>query len=382
MGRIEAVAVKIIKARVCIVAVFFLWPLGLQAQTAPGAGSETPYRATIISHTSRDTDFGESQQVYEARFIDGPQQGTTVTIGDNETVSSLGFTVYAVGDTVFVSLINHVDGSDRYLIQDHDRQSSLWLLLAIFIAAVIVLSRWRGLRSLAGLAFSFLVIIGWIVPLIAQGYSPVTVTLIGASAILIVSFIITEGLNRRTLASGIGTVLTMILTGLLSSWAIRFANLTGNNNEEAFFLQSVGQQNIDIQGLLLAGIIIGTLGILDDIAVSQVATVAELREANPRLNGLRLYTSALRVGRSHMAAIVNTLVLAYAGTSLPLLVLLNDNPQPTRFIVNSELVATEIVRSIIGSLGLIMAVPITTAIAVWLRVGPEKHHGHARPIAT
>jgi uncharacterized membrane protein len=348
-----------------VVAIGLIIPSSIGAQ--PATTQELPQRAIVLK-AEHPADTNTDPSVYQVRFEQGPEKGKTVEIGDDESVTVIGYKSFEAGDRVYVTAIDHIDGSRRYVIQDYARGYSLWWLVGIFVLAVVWLSRWQGVRSLIGLAFTLLVIIGWVVPLIANGYNPIRVTLLASAAILVVTFIVTEGFSRKAAAAAIGTVGTMVLTGLLSIWAISFARLTGQDSEEAFFLKNLGDQTIDLQGLLLAGIIIGTLGLLDDIAVSQVATVAELRAAKPHMKALDLYNAALRVGRAHMAAIVNTLLLAYAGAALPILLLFNAGGQPLEFILNGEVIMTEVVRSVVGSLGLILAVPITTAVAVWLKV--------------
>lgn len=344
-----------------------LLPITAQAQTEPSTTQDTPYQAVITEARAVTKGDGE-RWVYQARFTDGPQAGQTVSIGDDESVTNIGYKNFRVGDRVYVSTIDHISGVDRYLILDYVRTRSLFWLIALLVAAVAWFSRWRGLRSLVGLALSFVVLIGWIVPQIATGANPILVTIAGAAVSLVVGILLIEGWNRSSLAAGVGTVATMIVTGVISLWAVRFAHLTGEGTEETFILQGVSQGQIDMHGLLLAGIIIGTLGILDDIAFSQVAAVRELRLANPQMSRGALFQAAMRIGRSHLAAIINTLALAYAGAALPLLVLFHLGEQPSRFILNGELVATEIVRTVVGSLGLILAVPLSTAAAVWLAI--------------
>lgn len=353
-----------------------LWLPQIAFGQQPATTQEDPEQAVVIKATEQTID-GVPGWEYEVRFLSGAQSGQTVTIGDNETVTNTGFKTFAQGDRVFVALIHHIDGSDRYLILDHVRGHNLWWFLALFIVAVIWFSRWRGVRSLFGLAFSFTVIIGWVVPQIANGANPVVVTLLGATVVLLLNFVLIEGFSRATAAAASGTVITMLLTGLLSLWAVEVLHLTGEGTEEAFFLQGMFEGAIDIRGLLLAGIIIGTLGILDDIAISQVAAVAELKRANPAQSKRQLYQAAIRIGQSHLAAIVNTLVFAYAGAALPLLVLFSLSELPIQTILNGELVATEIIRTIVGSIGLVLALPITTLLAVTLNVTSihsETHH--------
>ncbi len=338
----------------------------------------TPNRAVVTVAIVKTVN-GQQVATYTVRFLDGTHKGTAVVIGQNSGAIISNGIIFHKGDHVFVQTINKIDGTKDYLISDYDRRMPLWWLAIFFVLVIAWFSRWHGLRSVIGLAFSFVVIIGWVVPQIASGASPVLVSLFGSAAVLVVGFVITEGLTRLTWASILGTVVTMAVIGLLSIWSISFTHLTGNSSEEAFFLQGQGSSTIDLRGLLLAGIIIGTLGILEDVAVSQVATIGELRSANPRQSGWDLYRAGMRVGRTHLAAIINTLTLAYAGSALPLLLLFHLGGQPMNQIINGELVSTEIVRTIVGSIGLILALPITTACAVLLKVqGTHGHsHGHS-----
>lgn len=339
-------------------------------------------KALVLNSTTK-TVGGQPQVGYRIRFLSGSLKGQAVNIDSAILVNGI---VYHQGDHVMVQIIDRFDGTKQYVISDYDRQSSLWWLAILFVLVIAWFSRWHGLRSVIGLVFSFVVIIGWVIPEIATGGDPVTVSLLGSAAVLIVGFVITEGFTRLAWASILGTVLTMAVIGLLSQWAIFFTHLTGFGSEEAFYLQGQnGTVSINLRGLLLAGIIIGTLGILEDVAVSQVATIGELRSANPGLSRWELYQAGMRVGRSHLAAIINTLTLAYAGSALPLLLLFHLGGQPGSQIVNSEIVATEIVRSIIGSIGLIMALPITTACAILIhvsRAGGGHVHSQTMPLGS
>lgn len=328
-------------------------------------------RAVVIRGEPSPDD--ANSHVYTVKILEGAKKGTEVTIGDDEMISSVGYTVFQPGDRVVLGVIEKAEGGTAYIINDYERRGSLLWLVILFITAVIWFNRWRGVRSLVGLAFSYLVIIGWIVPQIVSGHDPVRTAIIGGTVTLIATLILTEGWKRSMWAATTGVIATMLVIGLLSQWSISFTHLTGGASEEAFALQNMSLGNINVRGLLMAGFIIGTLGILDDIAVSQVAIVAELRQSNHRQSKRSIYQAALRVGRSHMSAIINTLVLAYVGTSLPLLVLFQAGQAEPGLVLNSELVATEIVRSIVGSLGLVLAVPLTTAIAVWFNVKSSLH---------
>jgi uncharacterized membrane protein len=318
------------------------------------------------------------QPGYQIRITSGASKGTIITISSDQPVTQTGSHVYAVGDRVMVDQYEDSDQQVRYVITEYQRQSALWILLVLFLLAVVWLSRWRGIRSLVGLTVSFVVMIGWMVPSIANGGSPVPITIAGSIVMLTFSLLITEGLSRRTWASLLGLTLSMLIIGALSIWSISFSHLTGLSSEEANYLQNLSSGTIDIRGLLLAGFIIGTLGILADVGIGQVATVAELRGEQPAIPNNILYARAMRVGLSHLSAIIHTLVLAYAGAALPLLVLFSIGNTPVGTTLNSEVMATEIIRTIVGSIGLVLALPLTTWAAIVLRVTPdESGHGHA-----
>lgn len=357
---------------ISIIGIFFAATftlIGAAAAQTPDSQSDIaePYPAVINKSTPLSSNADDGQR-YEVKFLRGPERGKTVTIDDTPSTVSVGFVTYQPGEKVLVAKLTKIEGDVQYLITDYERRGRVWIVVGLFALAVIWFSRWRGLRSLIGLLSSYLVIIYWIVPRIVDGHDPVVATIIGSTVILLVSLFVTEGWKRESQAAAIGMVVTMLATGLLSAWAIGFTHLTGGGSEEAFILQSQGFGTIDIRGLLLSGFIIGTLGILDDLAIAQVATVAELRRANRTMPNRTVYEAALRVGRSHLSAIVNTLVLAYAGSALPLLVLFSAGQAPLGDVVNSEVVATEMVRSAIGSLGLVLAMPLTTLVAVWFGV--------------
>ncbi len=348
-------------------------------ESAPKSGSAPDLLRAVIVRSEPSPDSADFR-IYTVKILEGADKGTEVTIGDNEMIASVGYTVFKPGDRVVLGVIDKAEGGTAYIINDYERRGSLLWLVILFVTAVIWFNRWRGVRSLVGLAASYLVIISWIVPQIVAGHDPVRTAIIGGAVILIATLLLTEGWRRSMWAAAAGVVATMLVIGLLSQWSIGFTHLTGGASEEAFSLQNMSLGNINVRGLLMAGFIIGTLGILDDIAVSQVAVVAELRRSNIRQSRRSVYQAALRVGRSHMAAITNTLVLAYAGVSLPLLVLFQAGQAEAGLVLNSELVATEIVRSVVGSLGLVLAVPLTTAIAVWFNVKsshPDVSHEHS-----
>ena len=217
---------------------------------------------------------------------------------------------------------------------------------------------------------TFLVIIYFLLPLLLKGYPPVLTSSLIAAAILFLAIFLTHGFNRESGVAFSGTVIAVILTGILASVAVRMTRLTGFGNEEAVYLNFATLGNLNFSGLLLGGIIVGVLGVLDDIAITQVAVVRELKESVHNLSKKEIYHKAMRVGREHAGALVNTLALAYAGATLPLLLLFSVSQIEFGMILNQEAVATEIIRTIIGSIGLILTIPITTTLAVYF-LGPR-----------
>ncbi|MDQ0942213.1 YibE/F family protein [Streptomyces sp. V1I1] len=250
----------------------------------------------------------------------------------------------------------------QYSVTDVDRQFPMLLLAGIFALAVVLVGRMRGVMALIALAVSFAVLTLFILPAILQGSNPLIVAVIGASAIMLVSLYLCHGLTARTSVAVLGTLISLLLTGLLGSLFIGWASLTGNTDDNTGLIHGL-YPNIDMSGLLLAGIIIGSLGVLDDVTVTQTSAVWELRQADPGMGPRALYRAGIRIGRDHIASVVNTLVLAYAGAALPLLLLFSIAQSSVGTVANSELVAVEIVRTLVGSIGLVAAVPVTTALA-------------------
>jgi uncharacterized membrane protein len=249
-----------------------------------------------------------------------------------------------------------------YNIQDLERGRPLLVLAALFVGAVVAFGRWQGVRSLIGLGLSFLVIVSFVVPAILHGHSPVLVAVTGAMAIMLISLYLSHGTGPKTTAAVLGTALALGLTAALAIAFVAAASLTGLASEEALSANfAVG--GLSLRGLLLAGIIIGGLGVLDDVTMSQASLVTELHQANPTAGMAELVGGALRVGRDHIAATVNTLFLAYAGAALPLLILFVTGQDSLGTVATTEIVAVEVVRALCGSVGLIAAVPLTTVLA-------------------
>lgn len=270
---------------------------------------------------------------------------------------------YQVGDEIVINYSKDFEGNDVFYITDFVRRLPLFWLFLIFVVLALIVGQWRGGMSLLGLVISFLIIFLFILPQIYHGNDPIVTTIIGSLVIIPVSFFLSHGLNRKTIVAMTGTFMALIIVGLLSQLFIGLAKLTGYASEEAAFLHLAKHGAINMRGILLAGIIIGTLGVLDDITISQAAIVQQLKEANPKLKWKQLFLRAMNVGQDHIASMINTLVLVYTGAALPLMLLFIDNPRPFSEIVNYQMIAEEIVRTLVGSIGLILAVPITTFLA-------------------
>jgi uncharacterized membrane protein len=298
-----------------------------------------------------------------------------VTARIEETGETVEFTMsddtgdtFAAGQRVKLQEITDFTGETTYLVSDFRRERPLALLAGLFFFAVIAFGRWQGARALLGLVITFALIIGFIVPAILDGRSPVSAALVGAVIIMIVTLYLSHGYSRKTTAAVVGTAFALLLTGALAVIFVAVTNLTGFTSEEAR-LANLEVGGLSLTGLLLAGIIIGGLGVLDDVTMSQASTVFELHRANPEATFVDLLRGALNVGRDHIAATVNTLFLAYAGASLPLLILFVTGTDAFGTVVTSEIVAVEVVRTLVGSIGLIAAVPLTTALAAGLVMG-------------
>ena len=309
------------------------------------------------------------------RLTDGTagQRGREVDVA---LPNGLGAPKLAVGDEVELIYQPEIPSGEPYSIIDHQRGSQLWLLLGAFILAVIAFGRWRGVTALAGLAVTFGVLLMFVIPAILAGESPLLVAIVGSAAIMLTVLYLTHGFATSTSMAVLGTLASLVLTGVLSAVAVKAAHLTGVADEQSTYLGTV--QNLNLQGLLLAGILIGSLGVLDDVTITQSVTVTELARANPAYQFRQLYAAATRVGRSHIASVINTIILAYAGASLPLLIIIAADSQPLAQVLTSQVIAQELVRSAVGTLGLIAAVPITTALAAY---SVSRANANAEPVA-
>jgi uncharacterized membrane protein len=345
-----------------------LWP-SADPLPPPGGPVEDLVSGEVVAVEARE---GEPDPVFggpggtlvvTVRILDGPDEGLVTDL----EVSPEGYPPFTVGDRLALAPAE-VPGSDvRYFITDFQRLPALGWLLALFVAAVIAIGRWHGVRSLLGLALSLAIVVRFIVPAILEGRSPPVVALVGAMAVMIVTLYLTHGVTEMTTSAVIGTAVSLVLTVGLGLLFIGQGKITGYASDQASFAR-FAVEGLDLQGLVLAGLIIAALGVLDDVTISQASTVFALHDTDRRLPWATLFGRAMKVGRDHIASVVNTLFLAYAGASLALLVLFSTSGVRAAEIVNSELLAQEIIKTVVGSLGLIAAVPLTTALAATVAI--------------
>jgi uncharacterized membrane protein len=347
------------------------WPYFANVQlpqggmSAFGAGT---VRARVTQIIEQGTiDLGghvQNYQVARVQILEGEYQGIPMEIDYGKRQLRTDDYRLDVGDQVLVSISKTPDNLVNAYFVDFVRTAPLLWLAGLFAASILAISRWKGLRALLSMVFSLLVIIGYIIPHILAGEDPLVVSIIGSIILLGVTLYLTYGWNLKSHSAVLGMVLVLLLTGALSAIFVVFARLNGTGDENSMFLIQSLQTNINLRGLLLGGYIIGALGVLDDLVTTQASAVFELHHANPGSQFGELYRSAMRIGQDHVAATVNTLVLAYAGASLPMLLLFSLARGDYAYLVNFAIVAEEIVRTLVGSLGLIAAVPLTTLIAI------------------
>jgi uncharacterized membrane protein len=344
-----------------VIGVILLWPSGDSSVTDPALLSADPVDATVQSTTVQPCSFDPSTECVSITIsvTSGQTAGEVFT---TEQSTGTGGRPLAAGDDILVLADTGPDGTTIYSFYEYQRTSPMLVLIALFAVIIIAFGRWRGVGALAGLAVSLLVLVVFLLPSLLDGNNAVLVALVGTSVIAFVALYLAHGFNPATSVALISTFAALALTGALSWLFIRAAKFTGYTDEGTQFLDALDVP-IDPRGILLAGIVVGSLGVLDDVTVTQVSAVWELNAAQPELTRGQLYRSALRIGRDHISSTVNTLFLAYAGAALPLLLLFSEAGQGIGSIAGREIVAVEIVRSLVGSIGLVSAVPIATWLA-------------------
>jgi uncharacterized membrane protein len=393
-----------IVAAVAIIAgfgAFIIWgiPYFFQPPVIPqnldGFGSKVVRaRVTKILEEGQIT-LGENTQPYQmlrVELLEGQYQGIPMDIDYGKRQLRNDNNRFVPGDEVFVTMGKTPDGVLTAYYTDYVRTNALLILLGVFVAAILLMARRKGLGSLLALAFSMVVIVGYIIPHILAGEDPLRVSLIGSSILLGVTLYLTYGWNLKTHASVLSMVIALLLTGAFSAFFVWLTRLNGSGDENAMFLIQFAPAQINLRGLMLGGMLIGALGVLDDLVTSQSAAVFEIYDANPSLGFRRIFEKSMHIGRDHVAATVNTLVLAYTGASLPLLLLFTLGNGNYGFLLNVEFMAEEVVRTLVGSLGLMAAVPVASLIATTLalyadrlgewrallgpQTGHSEHHHH------
>ena len=355
-------------AAATLVGLVLLWPPPVQA--LPGQAAASEYDGVVLAVT--EAECGPESP--------NPEGCGTITVraelpdGEQEVEAPLskrpGAPEFEVGDDVVVTAAESPDGP-LYGVVDHQRGTQMWVVVAALALALVAFGRWRGLSALVGLGITFAVLFTFMVPAVIAGEAPVLVALVAASAVTLTVLYLTHGVSLTTTVAVMGTMASLALTALLSELSVDALNLTGVTDDVSATVTSAF--GIDTRGLLVASIIIGSVGVLDDVTVTQAATVSEIARANPLYRVRELYAAGSRVGRSHIASVVNTIVLAYAGSSLPLIVLVVASNGSLTGAATTQLIAQEVVRSAVATLGLIAAVPLTTGLAAAVgRTGRER----------
>jgi uncharacterized membrane protein len=337
---------------------------------AAGPEGEITFKAKVLNvireeKVNREDGSSVKQQNVRLVGLDGPWKDKEFVYEGIGPIDVFSNVLVGGGDKVLVSQTTDVAGQNIFFIIDYVRSGWIYVLAIIFFALLVIVGRSRGVKSLISLIASSFIIISVILPLILAGYNPLLVSLLGAFLILLAIIYITWGFKRQAHIAMAAISVSLILTSLISILFTFLTRLTGAT-EEASFLINLTQTPINFEGLLLAGIVVGTLGVLDDVVIAQISTVEELYKLNPLLKVRDVYKKGMKVGIDHISSMTNTLFLAYAGASLPLLLLFKLSPGASfTQIINNEIIATEIVRTLTGSIGILLAVPISTFIAAY-----------------
>lgn len=329
----------------------------------------------IVSESTRDivgTDSTALVQEVKVRIEEGEKKGDVVTFEND-------LTKLKVGDSIFVNRLVTIDGVEYYQFKDVNRLAVLAGLVGVLVLMLIVFSGKQGARAILSLVISVVAILYVLIPALLAGYPPVLASMAIAGVVLAVVLFLTHGIDARSVIAFVGTFGAVIITGFVATLWVGMARLTGFDSDASVYLNLSTHGALDFSALLLGSIIIGILGVLDDVAITQAAVVQELKAASPLFKMGELYRRAIRVGHDHIASLVNTLAFAYIGASLPLVLLLARTNAPLSLMVNQEIVAAEIVRIVVGSIGLILAVPLTTLIASWWYSNHDvsKHVAHS-----
>jgi uncharacterized membrane protein len=349
-----------------------LWPRGEVVRPGPvTAGAVQGAEIVRVSATGCERYAGQGCRLVQLVITDGPDAGARSFLampgGPFSPALEPGDRVRVTRNVADAPLEPSPTSNVQPLaFVDFERGRALLALAIVFAAFVVLLGRWQGVRSLVGLGIALVVVVVFLLPALLDGRPPLATALVGGLAIMLATMALTHGVGLKSGAAMLGTAAALVLTALLALFTVELASITGFSSEEANLLLAQPGADLSISGLVVAGIVIAALGVLDDVTISQASTVLALRRANADLGARRLFGEAMTVGRDHLGATVNTLVLAYVGASLPVLLIFASQGTSFNDAVNREVVATEIVATLVGSIGLVAAVPLTTAIAALL----------------
>lgn len=369
------------KVTICIV---FLFPVSIGAQVLHQDVQERVAAEVfeILSEKDRlitGTDTTALVQEVGVVLLEGEKEGEVVHF-ENDIVQ------LELGDKIYVNRMITINGDEYISFADYERRPILIFVFALFVVMLLVFSGWQGMRALISLGISIAIILFLLIPALLAGYNPVLASVGIAATILSLVLFGTHGINPRSVIAFIGTFSAVIITGIIAWISADLMKLTGFSSDASVYLNFATNGTLDLAGLLLGSIIIGILGVLDDVSITQASVVQQLKSANSSLGFADLYGRAIKVGRDHIGSLVNTLALAYVGVSLPLILLYAHAESAVWQTLNQEVVAVELMRIIVGSIGLILAVPATTAVAAWyfhtrtvdekLEKGCHEHHHH------
>ncbi len=321
----------------------------------------------IIKSGTRDIqNYKNFFQFVEVKITEGPEKGEIIALENSGSIKTAEQKSLEKGDKIVVLKVTN-QGNISYSVWDKYRLNYIYFVIIGFFAIILLFSGIKGLGSILGMIISFAVLLGFIVPQILKGHDPLLISVIGSVVIMLTTIFLAHGVSRRTASAVLSTLISLTITGILGFLFVKGFHLTGLGDENNVFLQ-IGNLQINSQGLLLGGIIIGALGVLDDVTTAQSAAIFELHKLDKKLSITDLFSKGYNIGREHIASVVNTLILAYAGASLGLFVMFVFNPTntPLWVMLNTDMIAEEIVRAVAGSIGLILAVPITTIIASYI----------------
>lgn len=343
---------------ITVVGLVAMWPSGDEPAGSDLGLEADPIAAQVINVDSVPCSY---DALLQCRLV-----GFELTSGDDEGeigAMELGLdSRVSEGDGIYVLAYDDVGGARTYTFYEYQRGTPMLLLFLLFCAAVLTLGRWRGLGALAGLGVSLIVIVVFMLPSLLDGNNAVAVALVSASVIAFVALFLAHGPGIATVVALLSMFASLALTAFLAWIFVVTSKLTGFSDDATYLLVGIAE-GLDVRGIVLAGVVIGSLGVLDDVIVTQVSSVWELKRADPTLGTMELFTPAMRIGRDHISSTVNTLFLAYAGASLPLLLLFTESAQSLSSVMTREIVATEMVRALVGSIGLVASVPISTWLA-------------------